>query len=121
MHEYIYDLKESLHKELKKLAEKGEMSVQSVDLMQKISSTLKNLYKICKIEEEEDEGYGYSGRSPMYSGRNSSGRRGGSYTMAGRYSGSDDFINRLEEVMYNSPDDRTRQDIERIMTRVRGM
>lgn len=81
MHE-LYDLKDMLCKELKEYGTKGELTAGSLDVVDKLTHTIKNLDKIIDHEDE-------------YSGRSYPDGMGGSYRgrysrRMGRYSGEDD-------------------------------
>lgn len=54
MHE-IYELKEQLMKELEEYGRKGEMSTGSLEVVDKLAHTIKNLCKIIEAAEEEEE------------------------------------------------------------------
>lgn len=77
MHE-IYELKEMLMKELEEYGKKGEMSSGSLEVVDKLSHTIKNLCKIIEDMEESEGGSSYYGGG--------SSRRGGS-SYEGRESG----------------------------------
>ena len=78
MHE-IYELKEMLCKELEEYGRKGEISTGTLEVVDKLAHTVKNLCKIIEMGEEE----GYSGNYAYERGGNTRGgsyaRRGGSY------------------------------------------
>ena len=76
MHE-LYELKDMLMKELEEYGSKGELTSGSLEVVDKLSHTIKNL---CKIIEEYGDDYSMDGGS--YRGGNS--RRGGSYREGGR-------------------------------------
>ena len=52
MHE-LYELKDMLMKELEEYGSKGELSAGTLDIVDKLTHTIKNL---CKIIDEYDEG-----------------------------------------------------------------
>lgn len=79
MHE-IYELKEMLMKELEEYGRKRDMSTGTLEVVDKLAHTIKNLCKIIEAAEEEEEGY--SGRGGSY--RGSSGGSYGSYARGGR-------------------------------------
>lgn len=87
MHE-LYELKEMLCEELKKYGEKSDMSTGSLEVVDKLAHTVKNLGKIIEMYEMEEDGY--SGYYPMYYGNDGMGgsyeNRGGSYN-GGSYEG----------------------------------
>lgn len=125
----LYDLKEMLLKELEEYGKKGDLSAGTLEIVDKLAHATKNL---CKILEEDDSDY--SGYYPMYYGRDSYARgrgRNARRDSMGRYSreGSDrmggysraDFAEELRAMMQDAPDERTRQDIQRIVAKVEQM
>lgn len=74
MHE-IYELKEMLCKELEEYGRKGEISTGTLEVVDKLAHTVKNLGKIIEMGEE-----GYSGNYAY--------ERGGSYERGGNRGGS---------------------------------
>lgn len=60
MHE-IYELKEQLLKELEEYGRKGELSTGSLEVVDKLAHTVKNLCKIIEEAEMEEEGYSMAG------------------------------------------------------------
>lgn len=133
MHE-IYELKERLCDELKEYGKKGDLDVGTLDVVDKLSRTVKNLGKILdKFEESEysyDNGMNYGNYS---NARN--GRRSGRYSGArrrdsmGRYSGrrggysmdNKEMIEELRELMQDAPDDRTRQEFQSFIDKMERM
>lgn len=138
MHE-IYELKEQLMKELEEYGRKGEMSTGSLEVVDKLAHTIKNLCKIIETAEEEGE-YSMAGYRRSYAGGNGQGMTGGSmrsyargrgrnarrdsrgrYSSNGGYSyGSDEMIEQLEELMEEAPD-QVKQDIQRLISKVESM
>ena len=123
----LYDLKDLLCKELDDYAEKGELSAGTLEIVDKLTHTIKNLDKI--IESYEDEEYsGRSYRDGSYRGDNRSYARGrnarrdsrGRYSREG-YSRADDMVDRLRDLMQDAPDERTRQEIQRLVTKMEQM
>ena len=119
MSEKIYELRDILCDELDKIAERGELSAGELETAQKLTSTIKNIDKICMAEEGGYSGdgewsaNGNYGRGSSYRGqrRDSMGRysrdnRGG-YSMRGRYSRNgysmtgeiDNITMQIEELM----------------------
>ena len=89
MHE-IYELKEMLMKELEEYGRKKDMSTGSLEVVDKLAHTIKNLCKIIEAAEEEEEGY--SGRGGSYRGGSygsyaRGGRQGGGSYRGGSYRG----------------------------------
>lgn len=145
MHE-LYELKDQLMKELEEYGRKGELTAGSLEVVDKLAHTVKNLCKIIEAyEEEEGEGYsmedgsrGGSGRSYARGGGQGQGTsyrgmgmrsyaRGrrrdsrGRYSSDNRYSyANDDMVEQLESLMEDAPD-QIKQDIQRIITKVESM
>ena len=91
MHE-IYELKEMLMKELEEYGRKRDMSTGTLEVVDKLAHTIKNLCKIIEAAEEEEEGY--SGRGGSYRGgsygsyaRGGRGGQGGGSYRGGSYEG----------------------------------
>lgn len=98
---YLHDLKEMLCEELEEYADKGGLSAGSLDVIHKLTDTVKNIDKILMLEEyeEDDEsreggsyasrrgGGGGGGGSSYRNGGNEGGRGGGS-NEGGRGGGS---------------------------------
>ena len=98
MKEY-YEIKEMLCKELKEYAHKGELSAGSLDVIHKLTDTIKNIDKIEMLEESEyyDED-SYEGGGSYARGRGRNARR----DSMGRYSradGKEHMAEKLREMM----------------------
>lgn len=143
MHE-LYELKEKLCRELKKYGSE-EVTTASLEVVDKLSHAIKNLDKIIeKYEEEEGSSYGYNsydnynrgGRSykSNYNGgsygrgrgrnakRDSMGRyssTGGSYNDG--YSRNADIAAELREMMMDAPDEQTRMEYQRVISKLEQM
>lgn len=122
MHE-LYELKEKLCNELKEYGTK-DLSAGTLDVVDKLAHTVKN---IDKIIEEYEEG-GYSGMDHSYGdGMNS--HRGRSYARRrdsmGRYSRNysrdEAMVSELRDLMQDAPDDRTRQEFQRFISKIESM
>ena len=132
MHE-IYELKDKLCKELEEYGAKDKMDVGTLDVVDKLAHTIKNLDKI--IEKYEDD---YSG-GMMYDdidGRHS--MRGMNYSRArgrmnarrdsrGRYSSrmySGDtsmIVQELKELKEDAPDEQTRMEFDKFIRKMESM
>lgn len=125
MHE-LYQLKEMLCKELKEYGDKGELTAGTLDVVDKLAHTVKNLDKIIEAYEDEgnsgyypyayDDGMNRGGRSyngGSYRGRSYARRR----DSMGRYS-RDGLADKMRELMEDAPDDRTRQEIKRLVEKL---
>lgn len=126
MHE-IYELKERLLKELEEYGRKGDLSTGSLDVVDKLAHTVKNLCKIL----EEDEGYSNGMRSyadgRMYNdGRSYERGRSARRDSMGRYSrngysyDSEGMVDQLRDLMDAAPD-HVKSDIQRLINKVEKM
>lgn len=132
MHE-IYELKERLCDELKEYGKKGDLDVGTLDVVDKLSRTVKNLGKI--IDKYEESEYSYENGMPHTDGMSyaRNGRRSGRYSSArrrdsmGRYSrrgysmDNKEMIEELRDLMNDAPDDRTRQEFQSFIDKVERM
>ena len=117
----LRNLREMLCKELDEIADKREMYAGDLDAIQKLTSSIKNTYK---IEMLEDGGYsrdgewaadmrGTYGRGAVYRGR----RR----DSMGRYSREDareHMHAQLEDMLRDTDDERTRKAIRECMEQI---
>ena len=76
--EYMYELKEKLCEELDEIARKPEMGAGDLEIIHKLTDTIKN---IDKIDMLEDDGYSQAG----YRDGGSSYNRGSSYANRGKH------------------------------------
>lgn len=88
--EKLHELKEKLWSELEELADKREMGAGDLEVVHKITDTIKNIDKICMLEED---GYSEDGewRADMQGtyGRGSSYANRGKHYVRGHYSRDD--------------------------------
>lgn len=137
MHE-LYELKDMLCKELKEYGTKGELTAGSLDVVDKLTHTMKNLDRIIETYEEDGE---YSSRSypdgmgGSYRGYSrENGRMGRSYARGrmnarrdsmGRYSGNysrdNGMADELRELMDDAPNDAIKRDIQRLVDKLEQM
>lgn len=75
--DYLYDLKEKLCKELEEYAQKSNMNAGDLEMIHKLTDTIKNVDKIVMLEES-----GYSQEADMEGG---SYARGSSYANRGKH------------------------------------
>ena len=112
-----------------KLAEKtrkvknGGMSDGDLETIDKLTHSLASVKKIMAFMEDDGEYSGYypMGGSYRESYRGSYARNGGSYARKrdsmGRYS-RDGLAEKMRELMMDAPDDRTRQEIQRMVEKL---
>ena len=131
----LYELKDMLCEELEQYGKKGELTAGSLDVVDKLTHTIKNLDKIIEKYEEEDYsnamggsyargGQGGNQSNASYArGRGRNARRDsmGRYSSEGGYSRNDGMIMELRELMQDAPDDRTRQEFERFIQKMEMM
>lgn len=134
--EKLHELKEKLWAELDELAEKREMGAGDLEVVHKITDTIKNIDKICMLEEEggyseavdgDDYGRGssYANRGKHYvrghysrdGGRDGMGGYSSRRGSRGRYSRDDGRSEMMEhlEMALDSASDQDRETIKRFM------
>lgn len=128
--EYMYELKEKLCRELEEVARKPEMGAGDLELIHKLTDTIKNIDKIDALEDDgysrggdwEMEGRGnYSRNGGAYNRGSSYARRRdsrGRYTSDRRYSRDDaksHMMEQMEQMMNGSQNEREREIIRRAM------
>lgn len=120
-------LKEKLWEELDEIARKPEMGAGDLELAHKLTDTIKNLDKICMLEE--GDGYSsanrgqhyvrghYSRDSSMDRNRNSDNGYSSRRDSRGRYSRADGRSEMMEhlEMALDVADDKDRETIKRFM------
>lgn len=125
MHE-LYELKDKLCDELEEYASK-EMTAGSLDVIDKLAHTIKNLGKIIKMHEESEDYSSMGGMSYARGGRR--GRTGanqygsyarGDYSREG-YSRNNQMITELRELMMEAPDERTKKEFQRFISKMESM
>ena len=91
---HLEKLREALCEELDKFAKSGDITVNSLEKIHKLTDTIKNIDKIMMLEEDggySEEMYGSSyARGRRYAKRDSMGR----YSRDGDYSEDDDYSER---------------------------
>lgn len=118
--EYMHDLKEKLCKELDEIARKPEMGAGDLEIIHKLTDTIKNLDKIEMLEDGgysrdgdwEMEGRGSYERGASYRGRkrdsmgrySRDGRYGPTTRMYSRAEAKDDMMAKLEDMMGSAND-----------------
>lgn len=117
-------LKKMLCKELDEMSEKGELGAGSLEIVHKLTDTIKNIDKIEMLDEDAQSERGASyGRwnadgSYGYSGRRGRGRDG---RYVSRAEARDDMMSMLEDVRMSAGDEREREVIDRAMSQLRNM
>lgn len=133
--EKLYDLKDKLCEELEEFARKQEMGAGDLEVIHKLTDTIKNIDKICMLEEkggyseavdggDYGRGSSYANRGKHYvrghysrEGGYSSRRGGGSRGGRGGYSRDDGRSEMMEhlELAMDSATDQDRETIKSFM------
>lgn len=140
MHE-LYELKETLCKNLEEYGRKKELKAGDLDVVDKLAHTIKNLDKVIEKYEEEDysgaRGRGSNARRDLrgryssamgmmdrdgYSMRGDySNERGGYSNERGGYSRNSNMIMELRDLMEDAPDERTRMEFDKFIKKMESM
>lgn len=117
MHE-LYELREKLCHELKKYG-KEDITSNSLEVVDSLSHAIKNIDKIIERNEEEEMGsYNYDRNYKGYSrGRGRNAKR----DSMGRYAKTSDIVSGLRDLMMDAPDEQTRQEYQRVISKIEMM
>lgn len=107
----------------------GDMTGGDVEYIDRLTHTLKSIKTtMAMMDSEGYSGYGnMGGNSSRYYPGNYSGRGRRRDSMGrysrnrGRYSGNDEMVDQLRELMEDAPDDRTRQEFQKFISKVESM
>lgn len=129
----LYELKDKLHDELDEISRKPELGAGDLEIIHKLTDTVKNIDKICMLEEGEGyshaggrQGGGRGGRGggrnnsrdggPMYDGGDSYANRS-RHWVRGHYSrdGGKMVLEHLQMAMDEADTEREREEIRRVM------
>ena len=129
--EYMYELKDKLCKELDEIARKGELGAGDLEIVHKLTDTIKNLDK---IEMLEDGGYSQAGdweiEGRAYNRGNSYARRKrdsmGRYARDGRmmrggysrHDAKEAMMDQMEDLMAQAGSEKEREAIRRCMNQL---
>lgn len=130
MHE-MYELKEKLCAELEELTEKEKFSMSDIEIIDKLTHSVKSINKIIEDDECGESNYAYEGRSHRNSyrrGRDSMGRyvsrdRGGnSYNPYdyGESNGKDGLITKLNHMMDEAENKSDKDAIRRCLSQIQN-
>lgn len=130
----LYELKEKFEMELEELARKGELGAGDLELAHKLTDTIKNIDKICALEEDggyseagDWEGHGSYNRGSSYANRGKHYVRGhysrDGYSNRGysresgysRHDAKEQMMAQLEDMMGSVSNEREREAIRRCM------
>lgn len=128
-----YELKDMLCGELDKFTKKSEINAQSLDMIDKLTHSIKSLETIIAMNEQdgESEMYPYWGGRAYQNGGGMSNRRGrsnaqrrdsrGRYSNRGNYSrdeARDEMLDDLREIMQDAPDEHMKSKIQRFISEI---
>lgn len=113
----LKELKEKFHDELIKIARKPEMSAGDLETAQKLTDTIKNIDKICMLEDEGYSGDGMWEATGNY-GNSYAGRRRDSMGRYSRDGSKEKMISRLENMLDNADNDKTKSAIRRCINEI---
>lgn len=119
----FYKLREMLCDELDEIARKGELGAGDLDILHKLTATIKNIDKI-----EMYDGYGDYSRGGDWDasirgtyGRGSSYTNRGKHYVRGHYSRDEANMKaRLDDMIREADDDRVKEALRRAMSMVEG-
>lgn len=139
----VYDLKETVGHKIAQANKKikangGDIANDDVDIVDKLSHSIKSLVTTCAMLEAEEDGGEYSGRyAPAYNpgvtyardgrdnySRDGSGTHGGysrnRYSRENRngYSRTGDMMDQLRQMIDEAPDETTRMEIRKLMDKM---
>lgn len=138
MARYMENLKEMLCDELDKITKEGKLTATNLDVIDKLTHSIKSIATITAMDDSGYSGEGsyrgsyrgeFEGATGPYAGDGGSYRRGRSAT-TGRYisraSGRsysmdysrDGMREKLEELMEEAPDEKTRQELQRLVDKM---
>lgn len=129
--EKLYDLKDKLCEELEAYSREPEMKAGDLEVIHKLTDTIKNIDKIMVLEEDVgysqaidadryDRGSSYAGRGRGRSGRDGRMGYGPRRDSRGRYSRDDGRSEMMEhlEMALDSATEQDREDIRRFMKKL---
>lgn len=128
--DYMHELKEKLCDELEEIASKGELGAGDLEIVHKLTDTIKNLDKIEMLEDGYSQGGDWEIEGRAYNRGNSYARRKrdsmGRYSRDGRmmrggYSRHDSkeaMMDQMEDLMAQAGSEKEREAIRRCMTQL---
>ena len=116
----LTDLKDKLCYELEQFEAKDTFTASDIDRIDDLTDIVKNLGKIIKMYEEDETYSSMGGHSYRdYDVRGSYARR---RDAMGRYSSADeDVVKELERLADRATDHKTKQEIDRLITKIEKM
>ena len=117
----MYELRDMLCKELDEVARKGELGAGDLEIVHKLTATIKNIDKIEMFEGNEGYSRGGDWEADMRGtyGRGSSYARRGTHYVRGHYSRADSMEHLREQIndmMRETDDERVKDALRRAMS-----
>lgn len=114
--DYVCDELEDIEKK----AEKGNLSMSEISYADTLAHLKKNLLKAEQMEGEAEYSMrGYTSRTmPTYYGNSYARRRDRMGRYSNGYSRTEDMVSQLRAMMEDAPNEMTRQDIQRLVTKL---
>lgn len=109
-------IKEMLCEELDNIAKKGELTAGSLDTVDKLTHAIKSLETIMAMNEYSEDGYSNRGSYARYG--NVRRDRMGRYS---RDEATDEIINRLHDIMNDTPNEQAKQEIRKLINKMEQM
>ena len=111
---YMHELKEKLCEELKEIARKGELGAGDLEIVHKLTDTIKNLYS--RAGDWEADMRGTYGRGSSYRGRkrDSMGRYSRDGRMYSRTDAKEHMMDQIEDMM-SGANEREKEILRRAM------
>lgn len=120
--EYLDKLRDMLCGELEGITRKGELSMSDLEIVHKLTGTIKNIDKIELYDEEYSRDYSRGGdwSADMRGtyGRGNSYR--GKHYVRGHYSRTGDLRAQLNDMMRETDDERVKEALRRAVSMVEG-
>lgn len=135
----VYELKDKLCDELEEYGRKDKLDVGSLDVVDKLAHTIKNIEKIIESYEGHsyEDGMSYArggmsyargGRGGSRGGRSRGANQYGSYENRGSYNmggysreDNDMMIEELRSLMNEAPDERTKMEFKKFIQKMEQM
>lgn len=135
----LYELRDKLCREMKGMGREQKLSATSLQTIDTLAHAIKNIDKVIENESQYSGtgNYGMSRRGAgsyadgyydpdgTYSTTEPYSNRGRARDSMGRYSSTgysrSGIVDEMRELMMNAPDEHTRQQIQRLMTKMEGM
>lgn len=130
MHKLMEYICDELMEMEQKVMKEGQLSMQDLQIVDTLAHTKKNLLKAEEMEEASYRSGSYRGGSYGYEGN--SYRRGARRDSMGRYASSgysrdeaedsrNRMMQRLQQIMHDTPDERTRRKLDELASEFGGM